>query len=413
MSSEPFDVAAVRSDFPIFDEPINDRRLVYLDSSGTSQKPRAVLDAMTDFYESANANVHRGAYFLSDLASRRMEGARSKVAKFIGATDSAEVVFTKNATEAINLIAGSWGRVNLNKGDAVVLSMLEHHANIVPWHMLAQERGIEIRFLPVTGDGQIDLTDLDRWFDGANLVSLSAMSNVTGALTDLERVVTAAHAAGALVALDACQLVPHLPTDVAAIGADFMAFSAHKMCGPTGVGVLWARRELLEAMPPFMGGGGMIANVTTEGFTTTELPHKFEAGTPPIAEIIGLGAAVDYLSALDMHEVRRHEVELTAYFLRTIKERHGDDVVVHGPAEPSQRGGVFSFAYKDVHPHDLSQVLDQRGVSVRAGHHCAKPFMTQLGVGATARASLYIYNDESDVDELVDALSDASELFSF
>ncbi|MEM7092843.1 MAG: SufS family cysteine desulfurase [Actinomycetota bacterium] len=407
------DVAAIRADFPIFDGPVNDRDLIYLDSSGTSQKPRQVLEAMDAFYVEANANVHRGAYYLSDQASRRMEGARTKVARFIGASEPEEVVFTKNATEALNLIAASWGRANLQTGDAVVLTVIEHHANIVPWHMLAEERGIELRFIGIGDDGHLDLSNLDTLLDGAKLVSFTAMSNVLGTLTPVARIAEAAHAAGALVAIDACQYVPHLPTRLADLGVDFMAFSGHKMCGPTGVGVLWARRDLLEAMPPFLGGGGMIANVTTDGFTTAAVPHKFEAGTPPIAEIVGLGAAVDYLDSLSMEAVRRHEVELTAYFLRTIKERHGDDVVVHGPSEPAERGGVFSFSYKDVHPHDISQVLDEHGVNVRAGHHCAKPLMKELGVGATARASLYIYNNESDVDRLVEALDDASDLFSF
>jgi cysteine desulfurase/selenocysteine lyase len=407
------DTAAVRADFPIFDGPVNGRDLVYLDSSGTSQKPRQVLQAMDSFYVEANANVHRGAYYLSDQASRRMESARTKVARFIGASEPEEVIFTKNATEAINLIAASWGRANLQRGDAVVLTVIEHHANIVPWHMLAAERGIELRFIGISEDGHLDLSNLDTLLDGAKLVSFTAMSNVLGTLPPIARIAEAAHAAGALVAIDACQYVPHLPTRLADLGVDFMAFSGHKMCGPTGVGVLWARREILEAMPPFLGGGGMISNVTLDGFTTAELPHKFEAGTPPIAEIVGLGAAIDYLDGLGMDAVRRHEIELTAYFLRTIKERHGDDVTVHGPSEPSERGGVFSFEYKDVHPHDLSQVLDEHGVNVRAGHHCAKPLMKELGVGATARASLYIYNDESDVDRLVEALDDASDLFSF
>jgi len=406
------DVASIKADFPILNKPINGKRLVYLDSASTSQKPTQVLDAMREFYESSNANVHRGAYFLSDLASRGMERARKRIAKLIGASSADEVVFTKNATESLNLIAGSWGRANLGQGDVVVLSVIEHHANIVPWQMLAAERGIELRFIQVGDDGLLDLSNLDELLDGAKLVSVTAMGNVTGALVPVQRIAAAAHAVGALCAVDACQLVPHMPTNVAELGIDFAAFSGHKMCGPTGIGVLWARKELLEEMPPFLGGGGMIANVTVDGFTTAAVPHKFEAGTPPIAEIIGLGAAAEYLSDLGMENVRRHEVELTAYFLRSIKERHGDDVVVHGPSEPSQRGGVFSFAYKDVHPHDLSQVLDEHGVNVRAGHHCAKPLMKHLGVGATARASLYIYNDESDVDSLVEALSDASDLFS-
>lgn len=414
MSSEvALDVAAIKADFPILNKPINDRPLVFLDSASTSQKPTAVLDAMQEYYESTNANVHRGAYFLSDKASRAMEGARKKVARFIGAASADEVVFTKNATESLNLIAGSWGRANLNEGDVVVLSVIEHHANIVPWQMLAAERGIELRFLPLGDDGLLDLSNLDEVLDGAKLVSVTAMGNVTGALVPVERIAAAAHAKGALCAIDACQMVPHMATNVVELGVDFAAFSGHKMCGPTGIGVLWARKDLLESMPPFLGGGGMIANVTMDGFTTAEVPHKFEAGTPPIAEIVGLGAAVDYLSNIGMDAIRRHEIELTAYLLRAMKERHGNDVVIHGPSEPSQRGGVFSFAYKDVHPHDLSQVLDQAGVNVRAGHHCAKPLMKELGVGATARASLYIYNDESDVDQLVTALDAAADLFSF
>ena len=412
-SAHGLDAATIREDFPIYAEPINGKPLIYLDSASTSQKPAYVLDEMRNFYETSNANVHRGAYYLSDLASRRMEGARRSVARFIGAPDVDEVVFTKNATESLNLLAGAWGRANLSQGDVVVLSVIEHHANIVPWHMLAAERGIELRFIPVGDDGMLDLSDLDNLLDGARLVSITAMSNVLGTITPIARIAEAAHRAGALMAIDASQYVPHVPTNVAELGVDFMAFTGHKMCGPTGVGVLWARRELLEAMPPFLGGGGMIANVTTDGFSVAEIPHKFEAGTPPIAEIVGLGAATNYLNNLGMDNVRRHEVELSAYFMRTIKERHGDDVTLHGPSEPSQRGGVFSFAYKDVHPHDLSQVLDSHGVNVRAGHHCAKPLMKHLGVGATARASLYIYNDESDVDRLVEALDDASDLFSF
>jgi len=412
-SASGLDVAAIKADFPILTGPINGRPLVYLDSASTSQKPTQVLDAMREFYESSNANVHRGAYFLSDQASRRMEGARKKVARLIGATSAKEIVFTKNATESLNLIAGSWGRANLHKGDAVVLSMIEHHANIVPWQMLAAERDLELRFIQVGDDGLLDLSNLTELLDGAKLLSVTAMGNVTGAIVPIKRLAEAAHAAGALIAVDACQLIPHVPTDVSDLDIDFAAFSGHKMCGPTGVGVLWARHELLEEMPPFLGGGGMIANVTVDGFTTAEVPHKFEAGTPPIAEIVGLGAAADYLTNIGMENIRRHEVELNAYFMRAMKERHGDDVVIHGPSEPSQRGGVFSFAYKDVHPHDLSQVLDEHGVNVRAGHHCAKPLMKLLGVGATARASMYIYNDESDVDRLVEALDDASDLFSF
>jgi cysteine desulfurase/selenocysteine lyase len=342
-----------------------------------------------------------------------MEGAREKVRRFIGARSTSEIIFTRNATESLNLVAHSWGRANLHEGDIVVLTELEHHANIVPWQILKAERGIELRFIEVDGEGHLALDDLAGIVDGAKLVSISAMSNVLGTVTPVRRIADAAHAAGALVCVDACQYVPHLPTDVAALGADFLAFSAHKMLGPTGIGVLWGREELLDAMPPFLGGGGMIRDVTLEGFRPAELPWKFEAGTPPIAEIVGFGAAIDYLERLGMAEVRRHEIELAAYALRTLTGRFGDGIHIYGPSEPSERGAVFSFAFGDIHPHDISQVLDERGVCVRAGHHCAKPLMRKLGIGATARASLYVYNDESDVDALADALAATSDFFTF
>lgn len=408
------DFAAVRSDFPILqhDGP-NGRPVVYLDSAATSQKPTAVLEAMTTYYETVNANVHRGSHNLTAAASQQMESARRKVAAFIGAPSVDEIIFTKNATESINLLAGSWGRANLGSTDAIVISEIEHHANIVPWQMLAEEKGFEIRWIPAGSDGHLDLTDLDRLLDGASLLSISSMSNVLGNIVPVRQLADAAHAAGALVAIDACQSVPHMPTNVTELGADFLSFSGHKMCGPTGIGVLWGKGELLDQMPPFLGGGGMILNVSKDGFKPDKYPAKFEAGTPPIAEIIGLGAAVDYLNAIGMDVVREHEVKLTAYFLRTLTERYGDDIVIHGPAEPSARGGVFSFTYKEIHPHDLSQVLDESGISVRSGHHCAKPLMTALGVNATARASIYIYNDESDIDQLADSLQAADDLFSF
>jgi cysteine desulfurase/selenocysteine lyase len=293
----------------------------------------------------------------------------------------------------------------------VVLTHLEHHANIVPWQMLAAERGIELRWIPLTADGRLDLTDLDRLLDGAKALSFSAMSNVLGTLTPVRQLTDAAHAHGAIAVVDACQYVPHLPTDVQAMGADLVAFSSHKMCGPTGVGVLWGREELLEAMPPFLGGGQMISDVRLDGFTPAELPAKFEAGTPPIAEVIGLGAAVDYLSELGMGRVRAHEMAVTGYALTSLKERYGDDITIHGPTEVEHRGGALSFAFRGVHPHDISQVLDQHGVCVRAGHHCAKPLMRLLGVGATARASFYVYNDTDDVDALAEGLEGTSAFF--
>ena len=406
------DVATIRKDFPILDRAQADGRpLVYLDSAASSQKPQAVLDAMDHYYETTHANVHRGVYTIAEQATRLMEEARDKVARFVGASSSREIVFAKNGTECLNLVAHSWGRANLRPGDAVLLSEIEHHANLVPWLILREQLGFELRYIPLGQDGHLDLADLDRLVDGVRLVGITAMSNVLGTLTPVRRIADAAHAAGAVVVVDGAQYAPHLVTDVTELGADFFAFTGHKLLGPTGVGVLWGREELLDAMPPFLGGGEMIRDVRLDGFTPNELPWKFEAGTPPIAETIGLGAAIDYLQGLGMEAVREHEVRLTAYAMRTLTARHGDDLRIFGPSEPAQRGGVVSFAYKDVHPHDISQVLDQAGVCVRAGHHCAKPLMRRLGVGATARASFYVYNDESDVDALADALDATSDLF--
>ena len=403
--------ADVKADFPILGQKFHGKPLIYLDSGNTSQKPQCVIDAIADYYQTTNANVHRGSYELAVRATAALEDARAKVAAFINAPSASEVVFSKNATESINLVARSWGGANLGPGDAVVISEMEHHANIVPWHMLAAEKGIELRWIPIDGDGHLDLSGLDRLLDGAKLMSITAMSNVLGTLNPIPRLSDAAHAAGALMAVDASQFVPHLPTDVQALGADFVAFTGHKMLGPMGIGVLWSRAELLDAMPPFLGGGEMILQVTKEGFTTNEIPWKFEAGTPMVAEAVGLAAAIDYLNALGMDNVRRHEVELTAYALRTLTECHGDKITIHGPAEPAERGGVISFVYGDVHPHDVAQVLDQAGVAVRAGHHCAKPLMDVLGVPATSRVSLYIYNDESDIDQLAEALTTVDDLF--
>ncbi len=410
--TDTLDVATIKADFPLLTVP-RTRPLVFLDSAATSQKPRVVIDAMTTYYETINANVARGVYEIAEQSTNALEAARAKVARFIGATDPREVIFTKNATEGMNLVAQSWGRANLSAGDALLLTELEHHANIVPWQILASQVGFEIRWIPVGSDGMLDLSDLDRLLDGVKVVGLSAMSNVLGTFTPVRQITDAAHAAGAIVSVDGCQYVPHHACSVVDLDADFLSFSGHKMCGPTGVGVVWGRRDLLEAMPPFLGGGGMIEQVTRDGFTPAELPHKFEAGTPPIAEVIGLGAAVDYLSELGMDAVRAHEISLTGYAMDTLRDRFGDDIVIHGPTDPADRGGVFSLALGDVHPHDISQVLDTHGVCVRAGHHCAKPLMKVLGVGATARASVYVYNDESDIDALADALDEAKSFFAF
>ncbi len=406
------DPKAVKKDFPLLAREVHGKPIAYLDSASSSQKPQVVLDAMDHYYETTHANVHRGVYAIAEEATRLMEDARAKVARFIGAPSPAGVVFTKNVTEAINLVAKTWGKANLGRGDAVVLTQMEHHANIVPWLMLAEETGVELRWLGVTDDGQIDLSDLDRLLDGAKLLSVTAMSNVLGTLTPLRRLADAAHGAGALVLVDGAQFSPHLATDVAEMDCDFYGLTGHKMLGPTGIGALWAREELLQAMPAFLGGGEMIRDVRLDGWTPNDIPWKFEAGTPPIAETVGLGAAVDYLEALGMDAVREHEVSLTAYALRTLNERFGDDITIHGPAEPAARGGVLSFTLADIHPHDISQVLDQEAVCVRAGHHCAKPLMRLLDVSATARASLYVYNDTDDVDRLGDALARTVEFFA-
>ena len=401
--------AATKADFPLLARDVYGKPIVYLDSAATSQKPQAVLDAMDAYYRNVNANVHRGAYHIADIATQAMEEARAKVQRFIGATSPREIIFCRNATEAVNLVAHSWGRTNLGDGDAVLLSHMEHHANIVPWHMLAAERGTELRWLPLDGDGRLDLRDLDRLLDGVRLVAFSAMSNVLGTIPPVRRIADAAHERGALVLLDGAQYVPHAPTDVAELGCDFLAFSGHKMCGPTGIGVLWGREELLEAMPPFMGGGEMILNVTTEGFLPNELPWKFEAGTPAIAEVVGLGAAVDYLTELGMDRVRAHEKELTGYALERFRELEELDVL--GPADTEVRGGVLPFHSEAVHPHDLGTFLDRAGIAIRTGHHCTMPLMQHLEVPATARASFYLYNTESEVDVLVDALKRALRYF--
>jgi cysteine desulfurase/selenocysteine lyase len=404
----------LRDDFPLLTRPRPDgRRLVYLDSASSSQRPRSVLDAMDWYYETTHANVHRGVYAIAEEATRQFEAARAKIGRFVGAPEPArEIVFTKNATEALNLVAQSYGRRILPPGKAVLLTEMEHHANFVPWLMVAEERGTELRYLPIDDSYHLDLTHLEELVDGAGVVAVSAMSNVLGTVNDLRPIVEAAHGAGAVVVVDASQLVPHRVVDFSALGADFVAFTGHKMLGPTGIGVLWGRQELLDAIPPFLGGGEMIKDVRLDGFTPNDLPWKFEAGTPPIAEAIGLGAAVDYLEAVGLEEIAAHERALTYRAIEALQDRHGDDLTIYGPpaADPN-RGGVLSLGYRGIHPHDLAQVLDSKGVCVRAGHHCAKPLMRRLGVSATARASLYLYNNDDDVTALSDALAKAGELF--
>ncbi len=406
------DVQRIRADFPVLAKLINGQPLVYLDSANSSQKPNAVIDAMTTFLQHDYSPTNRSAYTMAAHATDLYEGARANVARFINAPRAEEVVFTKNATEALNLVARSWGTANLGEGDAIVLTHMEHHANIVPWQMLAAEKGFSIRWVPLTSDGLLDLSNINQLLAGARAFSFTAMSNVLGTINPVKELCALAHQHGAIAIVDGCQSVPHMPTDVQDWDADFVAFSSHKMVGPSGIGVLWGRESLLDAMPPFLGGGNMISDVKLDGFTCAELPAKFEAGTQPITEAVGLSAAVDYLSALGMHNVRAHERDIATYAINALTDAFGDDIVIHGSRDIEKRGATISFAYRDVHPHDVSQVLDQHNVCVRAGHHCAKPLMRLLGANATVRASFYLYNTNEEVDALVSALAEAGDFFT-
>ena len=404
------DVARIRADFPILNRRVHDKPLIFLDSAASSQKPAVVIDAMDHYYRTSHANVHRGVHTLSEEATALYEGARRRIGKFINAKSSREVIFTRNATESINLVAFTWGRANLRSGDEILLTESEHHSNIVPWQMLAKEVGAIVRYVPVDAQSYLDMSALDSMLSRkTRIVALAQMSNVLGTIMPIEEVTRRAHDVGALVLIDGAQGVPHLPTDVQAIGCDFLAFSGHKMCGPTGIGVLWGRRELLEAMPPFLGGGDMIRTVTYEGAEWNELPWKFEAGTPAIAESIGLGVAVDYLSALGMTAVRAHEREIIAYALDRLAEVPGLTLI--GPDDPDRRGGVATFTLDDIHPHDLAAILDGEGIAIRAGHHCAMPLHRKLGLLASSRASFYIYTLPEEVDRLVDGLYKAKSIF--
>ena len=407
----PFDITRIRRDFPILKREIAPGvPLVYLDNAATSQKPVQVIAELTRFYRDHNANIHRGVHTLSVEATELYEGARAKIAAFIGSSDPREIIFTRNTTESINLVAHGWARRFLQPGDEVVVSEIEHHSNIVPWQMLRDERGIVVKYIPMLPDGTLDL-DVARRIIGprTKLLSITAMSNALGTIVPLHEIIPLAKAHGALVLIDGAQSVPHMAVDVRALGADFLAFSGHKMLGPTGIGVLWGRLPLLESMDPFMGGGDMILTVTMEQSTWADVPAKFEAGTPNIADAIGLGAAVDYLSLLGMDEVRRHEIEITEYALRRLADVPG--VSIFGPMDAQQRGGVVSFELEGVHPHDVGQLLDTHGVAIRTGHHCAQPVMAALDVPATARASFYIYNTTAEVDALASALEATSAFF--
>lgn len=403
-------VDQVRKDFPILDrETANGKRVIYLDSTATSQKPVQVIEAMNDYYRRSNANIHRGVHTLAEEATTMYEGARERIAKFINASSAREIIYTRNTTESINLVAYSWARANLKAGDLVVLTEMEHHSNLVPWHMLQAERGIELDFIPVTEEGLLDLEAYKTLLNRTpKLVSFTHMSNVLGTINPAAEIIKLAHTVGAVVLVDGAQSVPHLAVDVQALDADFYAFSAHKMCGPTGIGILYGKSALLEAMPPFLGGGDMIKEVKLRSFRPNTLPHKFEAGTPAIAEAVGFGAAVDYLTQVGMKDIAAHEHAITEYALDRLEEIPG--VKLFGPSA-DKKGGVAAFTLEGVHPHDVAQILDQDGIAVRAGHHCAQPLHEKFGIPATSRASFYLYSTKEEVDMLVKGLYKVKEMF--
>ena len=401
----------LKTDFPVLGRKIhNNFPLVYLDSAATSQKPTSVIETMADYYRKMNANIHRGVHTLAEEATAAYESARLKVAEFIGATTSQEIIFTRNTTESINLVAKTWGQTNLNPGDVILLTEMEHHSNLVTWQMLAAEKQLQLEFVPVNDQGALDLTEYERLLSlQPRLVSFTHMSNVLGTINPAKEMIQAARKAGAVTLLDAAQSIPHLAVNVKDLDVDFLAFSAHKMLGPTGIGVLWGRKNLLEAMPPFLGGGDMIKKVYLRSFSANDLPHKFEAGTPAIAEAIGLGSAIDYLQKIGMNAVLAHEQMITAYALEKLTEISGLKPL--GPQNALLKGGVIAFTLDGIHPHDVAQILDSRGIAVRAGHHCAMPLHEILQAEASTRASFYIYNDKQDVDRLIEGLHKVKQVF--
>jgi len=405
-----FNLQQIRKDFPILDREIRPGiKVVYLDSTATSQKPVSVIEAMDDFYRRSNANIHRGVHVLAEEATAMYEQARVKIAGFINASTAHQVIYTRNTTESINLVAYTWARANLKSGDLIILTEMEHHSNLVPWHILAAERGVRLEFIPVTGDGLLDL-DVYRSLlsQGPKLVSFTHMSNVLGTITPAQEIIRMAHEVGAITILDGAQSVPHLKVDVQKLDADFLAFSAHKMCGPTGIGVLYGKTALLEAMPPFLGGGDMIKEVKLRSFRPNSIPAKFEAGTPAIAESVGFGAAVDYLTSIGMEEISAHEHEIIDYALERLEEIPG--LKLFGPTA-DKKGGVASFTFDGVHPHDVAQILDRDGIAVRAGHHCAQPLHEKFGITATTRASFYLYSTKTEVDKLVEGIYKVKKVF--
>jgi cysteine desulfurase/selenocysteine lyase len=408
--SDVLDIAKIRVDFPILSRQIKPGiEVVYLDSTATAQKPLQVIKAMDAYYRESNANIHRGIHVLAEEATALYENARVKIAQFINAPSAKQIIFTRNTTESINLVAQTWGRVNLQDGDVVILTEMEHHSNLVPWQLLAAERNLRLEFIPVNDEGLLDLDEYQKLLDlEPRMVAFTQMSNVLGTINPAREMIQSAHNSGAVVLIDAAQSVPHLPVDVQDLNADFLVFSAHKMCGPTGVGVLYGRRDLLEEMPPFLGGGDMIKQVELRSFTSNSIPHKFEAGTPAIAEAIGFGAAIDYLQDVGMDTIAAHERAVVDYALERLEEVPG--VKVYGP-QAKDKGGVTAFTLDGVHAHDVAQILDGDGIAVRAGHHCAMPLHTLLNVPATTRASFYLYNSIEEVDKLVEAIYKVKNLF--
>jgi len=405
-----FDVEAVRGDFPILQRTVHGKPLVYLDNAATTQKPVAVIDALVEYYERYNANIHRGLHTLAEEATARYEETRSKVAGFINAPATEEVIFTRNTTESINLVAHAWGRKYLRPGDEIVLTVMEHHSNLVPWQLLAKAVGAVLRFVDINEEGRLLWGDWERLIGAkTKLVAVTHMSNVLGTINPVKEIAALAHQRGALVLVDGAQSVPHLPVDVQELDCDFLAFSSHKMLGPTGVGVLYARRSVLEGMDPFLGGGEMISKVTLEESTWNELPWKYEAGTPNIADVVAFGAAIDYLRGLDMESVRAHEVDLAGYALDVLGRI--PELVIYGPRDAASRGGVIAFNLGDLHPHDVGTVLDSYGIAIRAGHHCAQPLMKRLGVVATARASFYVYNRREEINALAEGIREVARFF--
>ncbi len=411
MKAQSLDVERIRRDFPILGRRVHGKRLIYLDNAATSQKPNVVIDSLVDYYSKHNANIHRGVHQLSIEATEMYEEARRKVASFIGSSSQEEVIFTRGTTESINLVRFAWAERNLRSGDTIVTTMMEHHGNVVPWQLAAKRTGAKLKFVGLDAQGRLKIDELeDSMRDSPRLLALTHCSNVVGTINDVARICRRARSAGTVTLVDAAQSVPHMPVDVKEIGCDFFAFSGHKMLGPTGIGVLYGRRELLEEMEPFQGGGDMIKAVHISGAEWNEIPYKFEAGTASIADAIALGVAVDYLASLGMQRVREHEKELLKYAFKQLQEM--EQVTVYGPEDVSERGGVISFNYGDIHPHDMASILDEEGVAIRSGHHCAQPLIEWLGISAANRASFYIYNSTDDIDALVQGLKKAGRIFA-